>query len=73
MAINCFLNIESEFIIVFDDYFFRNEYHFVENFLGQPSERINDSAVFQIRKMSERIPISFEALEGLEDYGYDFR
>jgi len=73
VAINCFLNIESEFIIVFDDYFSRNEYHFVETFLGQPSERINDSAVFQIRKMSERIPISFEALEGLEDYGYDFR
>ncbi len=72
-AMQSFLNIESKFCLVFDDFFSRNEYHFVELFLGKSLERINDTAFFEVPELSERNELSQETLKEFDRYIYDFR
>ena len=72
-TMQCFLNIESAFILVFDDYFSRSEYHFVEIFLGKPKEKIGDSALFEIPDQSQRDKIDVKKWREYEKYIYDCR
>ena len=72
-ALQCFLNIHCSFILVFDDYFSRSEYHSVELFLGKPIERINDSALFEIPEHLARQEVSLVTFRELEKYMYDYR
>jgi hypothetical protein len=72
-AMQCYLNIESKFILVFDDYFSRAEYHFVELFLGKPREKIGDSALFEIPNHSQREQVNSGTWQKYEKYVYDFR
>ncbi len=72
-AMQCYLNIETTFFLVLDDYFSRNEYHFVEQFLGKPIERINDSAIFEIPELGERREPSLATFREFEHYIYDYR
>jgi hypothetical protein len=72
-AMQCFLNIDCNFVLVFDDYFSRNEYHSVELFLGKPIERLNDTALFEIPDHFSRQEISSEIMKELQKYTYDYR
>lgn len=48
--------------IMFDDYFGRPYYHLVEDFIGEPIERLDRAAIFKIDKGELRRPISTHAL-----------
>ena len=72
-AIQCYLNIESKFVLVFDDYFSRREYHFVESFLGKPIEKIGDSALFEIANQSVRNRIQLSTWQEYQNYIHDYR
>jgi hypothetical protein len=51
--VSCFLNsinnVEPPFIILFDDYFSRNEYRIIEDFKIDLLERYDDCAVFYVK------------------------
>lgn len=52
--VSCFLNslnyIAPPFIIIFDDYFSRREYQIIESFKLDLLERVDDCAVFYVKK-----------------------
>ena len=73
VAIQCYLNIESKFVLLFDDYFSRSEYHFVELFLGKPREKIGDSALFVIPNKNQRDQIELGTYQESENYIHDYR
>jgi hypothetical protein len=73
VAMKCFLEIDSEFSLVIDDYFSREEYHSIEVFLGPPSEKINDSAVFHVKEKNQRREWNEYLSKQLEAYIFDFR
>jgi hypothetical protein len=45
-VLTCLYKIDHSFTIIVDDYEYREEYHTLEYFLGKPSEKIGEAAIF---------------------------
>jgi len=49
-AIQSALKIQNDFMIIFDDYFDRGEYHLIESVLGSPKRYCGNTAIFNIER-----------------------
>jgi len=49
-AIQASLRIQNKFIIIFDDYFNRDEYHLIESVIGSPKRYCGNTAIFNIEQ-----------------------
>lgn len=49
-AFQCFIHLKGSFVLIFDDYKMRTEYHEIEKIIGQPSKFVGDAAFFEISR-----------------------
>lgn len=49
-AFQCFIHLKGSFVLIFDDYKMRTEYHEIEKLIGQPSKFVGDAAFFEISR-----------------------
>ena len=68
-ALQSCLKIQNDFILIFDDFFSRTEYHVIESLLGPAQKYSGDTAKFEVYKGQ----VKSQDLERLKTYEKDFR
>ena len=67
--LQCLIEFNHSFTIIFDDYFDRPYYHIVENLLIKPFDKVNNTAIFKIDHFTNKT----SAIKLLKDYIDDYR
>lgn len=65
-AFQCFIHLRGNFVLIFDDYKMRTEYHEIEKLIGQPSKFVGDAAFFEISRLGAPQAIDFSIMDKYE-------
>jgi hypothetical protein len=68
-ALQSCARIQNDFLLIFDDYFSRSEYHVIESLLGPARRFSGDTAIFDVKKGH----VKSNDLANLKSYQNDFR